>query len=620
MVLGGLILGAFMAVTLPDAKLTAKAELAEAQKQLQAEPKVESRVNGRKESSEVRTESQAEPRVELQEKDQETAKETAKETAQSEEEKVSSYSDVYMSGIIKGDPARRIYLTESGGYYYFMLPSGAEVKSAVLGADLHALIVDGKEASSSILDLTGKEDLTLRILGTDGDATIKASILKLSKLPAVFIDTKSGSMEQIDASEKHTYKEPGVMLVLDEKGNANFAGELKSIKGRGNFTWGGNKKPYNIKLSKSSSILGMDKGKSYCLLANYFDATRLRNEVIYDMAEALGGEFSMDGRSVDVYLNGVYNGVYYLTEKVEVGSTRIDIADLEEETQKVNDLDLEEYPLAGVKDFTPGTCMYSEIPNNPKDITGGYVLELEYKERYAAEAAGFVTSRGLCVTFKAPEYATREQVEYMSSYFQDFEDAVYSPTGKNSKGIPFTAYVDLEDMAIQYLLQEFAQNRDAIKSSFYLYKDSDQLGDGKLHATTAWDFDMSLGNSGDDLNFTYDTWVCASRPNVISQLAKWPQMQIQLVTTWNEKFRPYVSQLLDGGLEEYYDGLKGSLAMDAIKWPNYLVVWYREEDTYSNEYQKLTEYMQARFDFVNASLHNGDVFGANLLQAASNVK
>ena len=37
-------------------------------------------------------------------------------------------------------------------------------------------------------------------------------------------------------------------------------------------------------------------------------------------------------------------------------------------------------------------------------------------------------------------------------------------------------------------------NLDSGITSFYLYKDSDLTGDGKLHAAPVWDFDVALGN------------------------------------------------------------------------------------------------------------------------------
>ena len=52
----------------------------------------------------------------------------------------------------------------------------------------------------------------------------------------------------------------------------------------------------------------------------------------------------------------------------------------------------------------------------------------------------------------------------------------------------------MDSLILGYLLQEISQNVDATYTSFFLYKDSDSKGDGKLHYGPAWDFDLSFYN------------------------------------------------------------------------------------------------------------------------------
>lgn len=549
---------------------------------------------------------------------------------------VAQYADVYLEGLLVQDLAQRIYLTESGGYYYFFLPSCADTAKVSLGAEEHSVYYlrpATEKAQSKVGNLghyTSKSDRTkyviepvegnqislegkreLRILLEENGELVEViiSVWQTSQLPALFLSTKSGSMEKIDADPSHEKKESGQLTIVLPDGTTDYTGELKSVKGRGNFTWGGAKKPYNIKLSKAASLLSMDKAKSWCLLANYFDTTLLRNQVVYDMAEALGAEFSMAAKPVDVYLNGRYNGTYQLTEKVEVDKNRIAITDIAALTEEVNADELDSYEALGPHSPLPGTYMYVDIPVDPADISGGYVLELEYDSRYGNEKSGFVTNRGLCVTMKAPECASKAQMEYMKAYFQEFEDAVYAANGRNAKGKHYTEYVDIDSLANLYILQEFTQNRDAMRSSFYFYKETDAKGDGKLHATTAWDFDMSMGNSGEDLGFQVDEWIVVKRKNVVSQLAQKPEMLVAMVQIWNEKYVPYLQELLDEGLDAYYDGLEGALVMNSVRWPHYLIKWYQEEDPYEEEYENLKAFIENRFAFVNAQMAQGDIFG-----------
>lgn len=134
--------------------------------------------------------------------------------------------------------------------------------------------------------------------------------------------------------------------------------------------------------------------KGWCLLANYADRSLLRNRIVYNLAEETGIPFTMDSRNIDLYINGDYMGSYLITEKIEIGKTRVNITDLEDATSKANDnADLETYEQKGTNDYKAGTQKWVDIPNDPEDITGGYLLELELGERYKDETSGFVINR-----------------------------------------------------------------------------------------------------------------------------------------------------------------------------------------------------------------------------------
>lgn len=42
----------------------------------------------------------------------------------------------------------------------------------------------------------------------------------------------------------------------------------------------------------------------------------------------------------------------------------------------------------------PDSCKWSELPNEPQNITGGYLLELEFLDRFYAEISGFESTEG----------------------------------------------------------------------------------------------------------------------------------------------------------------------------------------------------------------------------------
>lgn len=123
------------------------------------------------------------------------------------------------------------------------------------------------------------------------------------------------------------------------------------IRGRGNSTWHDNdKKPFQIKCEKKLNLLGMGKAKTWCLIKDdgYFVAQKLG----LDLGQSMGVKYTPDSRFIDVFMNGEYLGCYALTEKVQIGSERINITDLEDIKDEIG--------------ITPDT-----------DLTGGYLIEID---------------------------------------------------------------------------------------------------------------------------------------------------------------------------------------------------------------------------------------------------
>ena len=98
------------------------------------------------------------------------------------------------------------------------------------------------------------------------------------------------------------------------------------IKGRGNVTWRlYPKKPYSLKTNSRISILGMKAAKRWVLLANWADRTLLRNDVAFECARHTSLEWTPSGTFVELVLNGEYQGTYYLCEKIQIDTCRLNI-------------------------------------------------------------------------------------------------------------------------------------------------------------------------------------------------------------------------------------------------------------------------------------------------------
>jgi len=385
---------------------------------------------------------------------------------------------------------------EEDGKYYLFLPSSANLKNLKFHMSIvDKIYIDGnpvKEGDTFGITV-GDHEIT-----TDySDQVFPLVVMQSQNTATVFFETDSGSLQYLHTDKSNM--ENGKVTVLHQNGDIDFTGEMEEIHCRGNASWTDtDKKSYLFKLPGKESLLGMGTAKKWILIGNAFDDTLIRNITAMDMAEKLKLKYTPKMKMVDVYGNGNFLGSYLLSEKVEIGESRVAINNLEKETEKMNP-SLEN--LSTCEFFmTPQGRLYStkgyRIPNEPADISGGYLLEIEMSDRYGLEASGFMTSRMQPLVFASPKYASFDQVSYIANMYQDFEDAIYSQDGYSPyTGKYYEEYIDVESFARKYLLEEMVKNLDAAFTSQYIYKPNDKEST-KFFAGPAWDYDKAIAGHG----------------------------------------------------------------------------------------------------------------------------
>ena len=339
---------------------------------------------------------------------------------------------------------------QKDGTYYWFLPSSADLSNLTVYHNFESVKINDTQIvnGSSYNFFENSRTYTVEADGRSYSLCVQ----KANGIGSMFFTTQSGNMDYIHSKKGNA--ESGKMVVIDYDGSVSYDNNLDSIKGRGNSTWRLDKKPYNIKLAKKTALMGMDKNKKWCLLANAQEHSMIRNVLMYDLANEAGLDYSPESRFVDLYANGEYLGTYQLTQKVEAGGgDLVDITDLEANTEDavaagtgLEDVDIEE--LYGNQKYSSNGRTAYKIPYNPSDITGGYLMEFVVD---IDEPSSFVTRGGQCVNMKGPEFCSVEQINYIADFMQDLEDALYSSTGYNSKGKHYTDYVDFKSAAIMYL-------------------------------------------------------------------------------------------------------------------------------------------------------------------------
>ena len=366
------------------------------------------------------------------------------------------------------------------------LPSGTDLSSLKLWCEpVGKTKINGETVKNGSACPAIRADGTYTL--TCGEDDYRLTVISSKNVPAIFIETESGSLDAIHADKAH--KEGGSMAVC-ENGKLTVSAPLEYIKGRGNQTWTGEKRPYNIKFSEEIPLLGMDAAKKWCLLANATDDTLLRNTVALTLAQRMEIPYACDCRAADVFINGDYRGSYLVTEKVDVNDAVVDITDLDDLNEAANpgvDIGtLEKLTSGGHADC--GNKRWTDIPVSPDDISGGYLIEYDGETYYDEETNGFCTRRGQFVTVKSPANASGAEIDYISDFCSEAEEALAAEDGYNSLGKHYSDYYDVDALAKMFVLNEYLLNGDAGFSSNFFSK---QPG-GKLVAGPAWDYDTCL--------------------------------------------------------------------------------------------------------------------------------
>ena len=294
-----------------------------------------------------------------------------------------------------------------------------------------------------------KKTLQVRCAAT-GIVSEPLIVMSTPYMPIVRVHTDTPQ----NAITKDTWV-PGTISI--DGGNAfdDLPEMVTEVKGRGNSTWGWNKKPYALKLDKKQEVLGMPKHKRWCLIANYMDRTHMRNRVAYYIGQHSKLAYTVRNRYAELYFNDQYYGFYLLTEQIKVDKNRVDIPEL-------------------------------EAADNAGDaLTGGYLLEFD--NNYDEVRKFRTTGTDIPVNIKSPdaEEMTDEQFAYIRKYVNDADAAVAALRKGGSTAEPFK-YIDRESMIDFWICFEVMANHEILHpKSIYFHKDRGV----KLVAGPIWDFD-----------------------------------------------------------------------------------------------------------------------------------
>lgn len=400
------------------------------------------------------------------------------------------------------------------------------------------------------------------IIVTDGTAPTPVTCNPSSgTLPVMYLNTDSG----LEITDDENYVPATVYIdAMGIPGYESLGTKdeplVAETKGRGNYTWTGfDKKPYALKFAKKQTPLGLTKDKSFTLLAHADDSDAfLRNTLGFKLSSLFGLAYTPGQEPFELYINGKYRGIYFLTDKLKISSNRVQVTEQE------------------------------EGETDPALVTGGWLLEIDNYDEDESVQFRMEEKDGdiLRVTSKSPEVMSNVQYNYMWNYLYKTNEAIH-------KG-GWEKYIDLDTLVNFYLVQEVIGNNESFHGSCYMHK---ERGDNtKLEFGPVWDFGSSLHHYIGLHIYEYPSW----GDTWIDDLAAYPSFQDQCAIRWKE-VRGSLYPELKKEADAFIDKISAAAACDLKKWPEY------GNDKLQTKKSQVLAYLKERMEWLDTEWGTTDV-------------
>ncbi|MBI9072601.1 MAG: CotH kinase family protein [Melioribacteraceae bacterium] len=406
--------------------------------------------------------------------------------------------------------------------------------------------------------------------------------LNSSNLPIVIINTNGQHIldsPKITAEMGIIYNGENVRNNISDSLN-NFHGNI-GIEIRGATSQSFPKKQYGFETRDSLennlnvSLLGMPEENDWILSAPYSDKSLIRNVLEYRLASDIG-RYASRTKLCELVLNGQYQGVYILMEKIKRDKGRVNISKLDPE----------------------------EISGD--DVTGGYILKID---KFIGDDLGGWRSAFpvddesgklfFQYHYPNPTEIVSEQEEYIENYMYKFEEILSSDDFSDSVN-GYAKYIDVDSFIDYFLLTELSKNIDGYRLSTFLYKDRGSKG-GKLTMGPMWDYNLAFGNADYFNGFETSGWWKDSYYGGMNDIPFWWDRLFQdknftnrVEERWeslrqNEFSSNRIFSLIDSLTTELNESqvrnFKRWPVLGYYVWPNYFIGnSYNEEITYLKEW------------------------------------
>ncbi len=153
-------------------------------------------------------------------------------------------------------------------------------------------------------------------------------------------------------------------------------------------------------------------------------------------------------------------------------------------------------------------------------------------------------------------------------------------------------YIDMDSFATRYIVEELMFNFDAGLTSWYYYYRSK---DPRLYAGSGWDYDGAFGEANDEFQDYTKRYVDVEEFHGICEMLRWdeklfdiPEYREYLVNKYKQ-LRPLFVDLYTDDSDRYFDQVRNSVDMDAIRWSE---SEYRVESGQYRKYSSTEKYFK----------------------------
>ena len=482
---------------------------------------------------------------------------------------------------------------ETDGGYYLFLPSWFSGEDHEIiwhyanGMGTIKIKIDGTSypAGSSWQENGQEETYSFEIQGPWGEQLLSSTlqVLTSENLPSLFVAVED--KDDLISDEEFTnkkYLESGYIQIRNETGELLCQKELSRFKVRGNLTAELDKKPFSFSFREPVSVLGMEPGIKWNLLANATDGSYIRNKIIRDLALESIDAYEPQGEFAELYINGEYQGLYLVTEAVEIGENRLEIS----------------------------------AENN-------WFIEMELDFRAREDPTQIITDRGQIFIIHSDTGVSEIEKEGIKKRLNDIESALFAENGISEiSGRPLRELIDLESFAEAWLVEELSGDHDIGITSQFMYAGKEE--NAIWYAGPVWDFDGIMTNVNTPMYAVPEALtgiVEMSRPEDDNNQNRWlsamyrhGEFQALVQAKYKEIFRENYKEILEKRIDQYVGTVARSAVLDALRWHRYRLSWwfvipegleipdtggYERYDTLGVEIEIVKDFMSRKMEFLD---------------------